>query len=387
MSLLQKYGVNSEVVGALAETMIATYQDNRVEDAAHAILQIVDYAKQWSWDGGYLDLRETVDKMRQLVIEADKQVRVVEGADAIDENQTLKDTERMMKNAINGTEQIARHPIALNNISRMTCGLAPGYYVIAGEPNMGKSAIIQNMMMAALDNRDSVSAYFSFDDSTETTLQRLVSRYTFSESLRHGYPMATAPTKIYNTGYPRDDQQAQSLLTEAWSKIASLQLASRLYVYDRKQIRTMDELEHQIQTLKKRHGKQLIVCVDAVLKVECKAERLRGIELEDYRADRMDGFSVLYDIPLLTTHELRKRHADDKDKPPTMEDTKGSGRFGYNAKFGALVYPVSREDWKSGKSAAVVLYVDKNKIMERTGKVYLTFDRAYNHIREASNDQ
>jgi hypothetical protein len=148
----------------------------------------------------------------------------------------------------------------------------------------------------------------------------------------------------------------------------------------------MDELEYQIGKLRHKYKRHFMVCVDAALKIEYKPDGLKnGIELEDSRADYLDYIATKYDIPLLTTHEMRKRQATEKSIPPTMEDTKGSGRYGYNAKFGALVYPHDRELWKNNKSSALIFNVDKNKIMERTGKIYMVFERAFNHIKEMTD--
>jgi len=386
--IMERYSIRADIGAALAETLIAEFQDDRIEAAAGALLRIRDLAKEWQWEHGNISLRESVNECRKLLNDAENHVRVIEGADEIDENETLRQTARMAKAVMQGEEVPARAPMVLHpKLNRMTCGLAEGYYIIAGEPNVGKSSLVQNMMMSAIANDCTVAAYFSFDDSAEMTIKRLVSRETWEIAVNEHLPLSEAPSRIWETAIQATGER-QRVLMAAWRKIAGLQDIGRLNIFDRRQVRTMEELEYQIGQLRKRHGKRLIVCIDAALKIDFRPDGVKnGIEIEDQRADYLDFLSIKYGLPLITTHELRKRQAVDRDASPTMEDTKGSGRYGYNAKFGAMIYPFNREAWKEGKSSAAIAYVDKNKIMEKTGKIHLVFERAFNHITEATDER
>lgn len=387
--LMENAGVkNTDLIWGVANCIIEQYADQKREDAKDALLLIQNRIRGWDFGTTYFDLEETLDEIKKLVREADNKLRIANGQDEIDENNGLRRLEKMYRDFVGGVYFKPVHPLPnYPFLSRMTCGLSNGYYVFVGAPNVGKSAVIQNLSMDALNNPDSRVLYLSFDDSTDDTIKRLVSRQTFYQCKSGGmigrYEKENA-TKIYDVRCECDGDK-RSILQKAWEDVAGLQMNGRLLIYDRADIKTMDEVEYLIAKEKKNPG-NLIVCIDACLKIELNERKLRGIEADDYRADFLDYLAIKYKVPLLTTHELRKRNLDDTNTLPTMDDTKGSGRYGFNAKFGAIVYPTNRPKWKAGLSNHVTCYVDKNKLMDKTGSAWIVFDRAYNFMGETDDD-
>lgn len=267
-------------------------------------------------------------------------------------------------------------------IENASDGLYSGYYVFVGAAGVGKTAFVQNIMIDALDcNTNAVAHYYSFDDMKGMIIQRFVSLYTAILAKKEGGDWASKAVGIRYVASPARNAMAQDILQQAHAHIGNLVEKDRLRIFDRSDILTMSELRNHIAQAKQGNPR-FVAGVDSVLRIDCTAAGLRGTELDDYRADALDEIAGMNDIPLLTSHEQRKRNIDEKTQPLTMEDTKGSGRYGYNAKFGVMVYPSDRPKFKEGTDNTVIAYVDKSKVSDETGGAAYTFNKKYSHLEE-----
>lgn len=364
---------------ATIEMLTEVLENQRMQDAARELDAAIYTAYEQSRRQGYsigdmiLTLEKAIGEARSILKSIDFGVKRKSDAEVVVD----------LCNCAMGNGQrsnrffLQRFP----SIENASDGLYSGYYVFVGAPGVGKTAFVQNIMLDALDsNSNAVVHYYSFDDMKGMIIQRFIALYSCIAAKRGDDWKANA-TGIRYVAMPARNHSAQKILEQAHAHIGNLIAADRLRIFDRSDILTMSELRNHIAQ-SKHNNPRFIAGVDSVLRIDCTAAGLRGVDLDDYRADCLDEIAGMNDIPLLTSHEQRKRNTDEKAQPLTIEDTKGSGRYGYNAKFGVMVYPSDRKKFKEGQDNTVVAYVDKSKVSEETGGKSYLFNKAYSHLEE-----
>ncbi len=127
----------------------------------------------------------------------------------------------------------------------------------------------------------------------------------------------------------------------------------------------------------------MVVIIDGLYNLEVSNGSREGIRQENIeRAQKVKRLVDIYDIPVFTTGEFRKKQkGESENKRPTIDDLMETGKFAYNANCVLLLYP---EDQKSKNDAEVNLILEfaKNKISEFKGKQELTFERAKGKIKQ-----
>lgn len=356
-------------------------ESQRMEEAARELNVAINSAYEMSRRGGY-EIGNMIACLEKAIADARNILKSIDfGEKTKSDSDVVAEIAKKVSGEYTMSEyRLDRFPI----LQSASAGLGTGYYVFVGAPGVGKTAFVQNILLDALQsNVDAVCYYYSFDDMKRDILRRFVSMETVLLSRSKGWGLKHAVGIRYTT-QPASDETTQAVLLAANEYIKSLIDRGRLRVFDRTDVATMSELRNHVAQARQEH-KRLIVGCDAVLKIDCSAAGYRGVELDDYRADCLDEIASLNDIPFLTSHEQRKRNGDEQKVALTLEDTKGSGRYGFNAKFGALVYPKDRPKFKDGTNNRVLCYVDKSKMSDRTGSCEYIFNKAYSHLEEAQD--
>ena len=386
--LAENAGINSAELANIIWAGEDKFDNELQAEAAYTFFEACRAAMyDAKYESDYYTLPQEIERMERAIAKTRRLMKQLH-------NTPIRTNEEIMTMIVEALEhhkppknevRLARFSI----LSEATGDLLPGYYVFTGAPNAGKSAVVQNIILDALETNDNARAViYSFDDSSDETIKRLIASTTARKCFL-ACPSLTVReggTRISQVGRRPDVMASAEQLANLGQSVAEVGILTeqkRLRIYDRKEIATMNELENSIAEEKEysiKHGLNLVVAVDACLKIDCRITGLRGLELDDYRADALDDLAAKHDIPLLTTHELRKPNPDDKNKKPTIEDTKGSGRYGYNAKFGAMIYPADKERFKTGEDLAIRCYIDKNKLTEHSGAHALMFEKAYCYI-------
>ncbi|MBX3009751.1 MAG: PriCT-2 domain-containing protein [Melioribacteraceae bacterium] len=259
------------------------------------------------------------------------------------------------------------HPLStFKKIAEYTDGIQPGFYIVAAEANVGKTAFITNLCLDLLDtNPDIQVIYFSLDDSKRSTINRLLSIKTHCSinSLRR---------KI-------DDKSLAATVEQGRSELIELAQKDRIQFYDLGDVTKIEEVESIISNNK---HPQKVVFIDGVYNLQ--VESSEGIRVENIkRAQTIKEIVDKNKLPLIATGELRKKSKDDsKDKKPTLHDLNETGKYSYNANVVWLLSFKNAD--KNEKSIIVELEFAKNKLSDFKGSIDLNFIREKGIIKEAT---
>lgn len=283
----------------------------------------------------------------------------------------------------------ARHKLnKFPSLSKVTNGLDFGYYVFYADPNVGKTAIVQSICIDALKSNDDVAVmYFSMDDISEKIISRFIAGLTVYNSVSSYGFLGDAERNFINIndiGKKQYDKDQESSRNKAFEDFISFteNKDRRLYIYDAKSVKTFADIKRLVRDKKQRHNK-VIVCVDAPLRIQVKGFKT-DLERNDYRADQLDAIANEFKIPMLTTHEILK----DKNRTgvPNLGDIKGSGTFGYNAKFAMAMAPTDIQKFDMKQDNSVSCYIRKNKLTDMRGAFMTKFYAASSYHVEVNDE-
>lgn len=256
-----------------------------------------------------------------------------------------------------------------NELCKHTDGIQPGFYHLAAESNIGKTAIFTNLALDLIDTNPDVSVmYFSLDDSRRYTAYRFLSII----SLLH----------INNIQKPKSDLLNYANLLTARNKFLNLVETNRLIVKDLGDLTHIDQLQSIITSVN--DLSKLVVFVDGLYNLEVTADGNQGIRIENIeRAQKIKQIVDTYKIPFLSTGELRKKmKTEGKKTKPTLHDLMETGKYAYNANVVWLLSQYSSDPIK-GIDTLTLEYA-KNKLSDFKGEQHLLFDRAKGKIYETT---
>lgn len=255
-------------------------------------------------------------------------------------------------------------------LSEYTDGIQPGFYHLAAESNIGKTAIFTNLALDLLETNSDVSVmYFSLDDSRRYTAYRFLS--------------ILSQLHINKIQKPQIDPFNYNKIVEARDKFLNLVDSGRLMVKDLGDITHIDHLQTEITEFS--NLKKLVVFIDGLYNLEVNVSSNQGIRIENIeRAQKVKEIVDTFKIPLLSTGELRKKMKNEgKKTKPTINDLMETGKYAYNANVVWLLSQLSSQPITNIDTLA--LDFAKNKLSDFKGEQYLLFDRPTGTIREAIN--
>jgi len=264
--------------------------------------------------------------------------------------------------------------VGLPTLHKASNGYQPGYYIFSGRANVGKTAIMQNISYNLLSaNKDLICLYFSFDDLKINIIKRYI-------SLQSAYMGLTNATPIYEVGFKQKDKAKYNTQIKAITGIKEHIGKSRLKVYDVTDMTGFDGVEEKIREYQ-RKDKKIIVCIDGLLNTEAPKSERTNFDKDEWRANITDYIANFYGIPVFTTHELKKTES----KSIVTEDLKGSGKFGFNAKFVILLTPEDTTD--EAKNKTVIANISKKKMSHIKGNQRVNFEAKFNYLQEIASGE
>jgi hypothetical protein len=254
-------------------------------------------------------------------------------------------------------------------LSEHTDGIQPGFYHLAAESNIGKTAVFTNLALDLLDTNPDLSVmYFSLDDSRRYTAYRFLS--------------ILSQLHINKIQKPQIDPNNFNKIVDARDKFLDLVDTGRLIVKDLGDITHIDHLQSIITGVN--DLSKLVVFVDGLYNLEVTADGNQGVRIENIeRAQRVKQIVDKFKIPFLSTGELRKKMKNEgKKTKPTLHDLMETGKYAYNANVvwllsSHIVDPLTNMD-------TLALDFAKNKLSDFKGEQYLLFDRPTGTIRESN---
>lgn len=254
-------------------------------------------------------------------------------------------------------------------LSEHTDGIQPGFYHLAAESNIGKTAVFTNLALDLLDTNSDLSVmYFSLDDSRRYTAYRFLS--------------ILSQLHINKIQKPQIDPSNFNKIVDARDKFLDLVDTGRLIVKDLGDITHIDQLQSIITSVS--DLSKLAVFVDGLYNLEVTADGNQGIRIENIeRAQKVKQIVDTYKIPFLSTGELRKKmKTEGKKSKPTLHDLMETGKYAYNANVVWLLSSHTVDPLTDIETLS--LEFAKNKLSDFKGEQYLVFDRPTGTIRESN---
>ncbi len=245
-------------------------------------------------------------------------------------------------------------------------GVQPGLYLLGAETNVGKTAMLTNLLLDIADSNDDVRiVYFSMDDPWNVIINRYLGILT-SINLNQ--------VQRWQDNYADADK-----LKKAYDYLMAMSKAGQLYIKDQSEVNTYDQIE---AVIREHYDEDLVVFLDGLYNVKVASSgSIREINIE--RANKLKTLVDTYHIPIICTAELRKKTREDgKNKAPTIHDFMETGKFGYNANVAWLLS--SDYNYKEDNEIPVKLNYEKNKLSHYKGYQELTFIRNKGIVKEGN---
>lgn len=281
-------------------------------------------------------------------------------------------------------------------------GLTSGLYLIAGESNSGKSALLTNLIFdfCTCEANNLFGIYFALDDTKQELIPRLI-------SMHERIPISVGAKPQRYQDAIEQGLEGSSLYEEWLDKrtdgIAHLKsLKDKFKIEDSNKITCGEQILDYLRKLKiyldtNAPGKKIIVAIDSISDIQfadANFQKMNDKQKGDYIAISVKRWSVELDVPILGSIHLRKI---EQNRRPTIADLKDSGRYVYEASYVGLVYnDVSRNkqsatiydtDSETGEKTPIIeLDWAKNKKSSYKGKTYHYFTPNYSLVTECSEE-
>jgi replicative DNA helicase len=237
----------------------------------------------------------------------------------------------------------------MESLNKAFDGLQPGLILVAGQPNIGKSALCaQISWRIAESNRTTTEErpnkayviYFSLDDNITELLPRTV-------ALDQKIPINAVKS-------PRKYEEDITLMTRRQTGITKLKSSISYYkILDSTNGTSIEFIEeqikrHQLELSTKDEKYKLVVVIDNFHDITVDTVRYSDDNAKyDHIAEQLSRICTQFDIPIICTAEFRKLNGN---RRPTCDDVRESVKIQYEAKAIILCY---NEVGIRGESASI----------------------------------
>jgi DNA primase len=263
-------------------------------------------------------------------------------------------------------------------IDTVLSGLQSGLYIIAADPNIGKTALMVSLMIDVLKSNEDVScAFYSMDDSRETIVNRMLAHLT--------------DMKINDVRFKPSGLQDEQVLDAAYSVLAGWYQQGRLEIRESTAFLTMARIQNEIQMHPNREN--LVVFIDGLYNVPLDEDHGSNGSIRTENIDRANQVKMLvklFAIPVIATAEFRKQGRDESSegkKTRTINDIMETGKYGYNADLVILLTPKDLNNYMSQDTPIIKAVFGKNKLESFKGTMEFRFIRAKSVMQYVANSK
>lgn len=260
-------------------------------------------------------------------------------------------------------------------------GAQSGLYLLASQPNVGKSAMMLQIGQQMADKNENVHvAYHSLDDSSNELTPRYIAckqQITISQ--------AKNPSKYANE---------EEILEKRNAGIKHLyRNVSKFSIWDSNEGTSVEKIEQRIKDMKMSFpdNTKIVIMIDSIYDLTVESKQLQDKALYEYVAKAVKEWTVAYDIIVMCTAHLRKLNGG---RRPMTDDLKENNRLEYEANFIGLLYNevgIHEENAKvywlddneETKQPVIEMKVGKNKFGSFKGTRFYEFMPNMSYMIEA----
>lgn len=266
-------------------------------------------------------------------------------------------------------------------------GIKPGFIVIAGDSNLGKSAVMSQLAYNIASLNDDVYVMdYSLDDPFKDKIPRIIG--------------GNAKIILNAVKNPNDYKHLPLMLVRRAEALNQLRARTDKYIaYDNNDTSFIEDIEEEVEKMmitfdKEGINKKVVLFIDNMHDLNIKTQpNLQDKQKYDYIASWAADLAIKYDIPVICTAELKKLNST---RRPTLDDVRESVKIKYEAKAIIMVY---NEVHYKGESADVYFYRStstmkqpvlelhfaKNKISSYKGRCFFEFFPDMARLEEADD--
>lgn len=279
-------------------------------------------------------------------------------------------------------------------------GLESGLYLFAAESNMGKSAVMSNMLydICTHEENNLFGIYYTLDDAAGEIIPRVI-------SMNERIPISvSSKPQRYQNMIDRGEENSvvyQDWLNRRQAGIDNLKAKKEFFkIVDGNKVRSGEQLYDHIKKVKRYlktfyPDKKLMIAIDSLNDIRFTSKNLsHGNEHMSEVAKVVKEWTVEFDMPIFGSTHLRKVNGS---RRPTIDDLKDSVELAYEASLVWLIY----NDVSRNKQAAAIYHNQegveeklpiiemdwaKNKKSSFKGRTYNYFTQDYSLVTECPED-
>lgn len=311
---------------------------------------------------------------------------------------TIEDLDRFEEQAWSKAEgyKLPRFPLVEQNLE----GVESGFYLFAAESNVGKSALMMNMVfdLATCAENKLFGIYYSLDDAKNEIIPRVV-------AMDQCIPIsAVSKPQRYQNLIDNGDEYSQvyeEFLDKRKIGLQNLRDCNNMFkIEDGNKIKSVEELYthmKQLQVYVKSIDPEMniVVAIDSINDLRFGSKSFSSTTEKHAEAAKLvKSWAVELDCIIFASTHLRKIN---QNRRPTLDDLKESVEYVYEASLVWLLY----NDVSKNKQAAKMYYnqdsrPDKCPIMEMDwaknkkssfkGRTYCYFAPEYSYLDECNEE-
>ena len=269
-------------------------------------------------------------------------------------------------------------------------GIYPGFIIIAGDSNLGKSAYITQLAwnISTLNDGNAYVMDFSLDDAMPDKLSRVA-------ACCGKVIINSVKTPLNYTNYPLMLIRRKNAMIEIRNNVANYR------AYDSNFSSFVEDIEEEVKRKliyfdSNNIDKKLVVCIDNFHDLNVKEQpNLQDKAKFDFLAQWCSDLAIKYNIVVIATAELKKLNST---RRPMLDDIREAVKIKYEAKAILLVY---NEVHYKGESADVFfmknnnpkkqpifeVHFAKNKFGTYKGRAFFEFYPEMAYMKECSPDE
>ena len=307
-----------EVIGANPITNTKAYvQEIKAYSNKRALITLATQIKKLTIEDD-LEAIEVMDRVEQKLYEITQ--------DSISEDfkdskqitvDMLKEIERLK--AL-GNSKLIGVDTGFENLNDKTSGFGKGdLVIIAARPAMGKTAIVLNMALRAIERNEGV-AFFSLEMPAEQLMLRMLSAKT------------SIPLQALRVGNMTDDE---------WSRLsdATDDLSRRKLFVDDGGFATIHHVRSKLRKLKSQHPEISLAIIDYLQLMSGDAKSQAGRQQEISEISRgLKQLARELEMPIIALSQLNRSLESRDNKRPMLSDLRESGAIEQDADIILFVY-------------------------------------------------